>query len=492
MTGFRKGAVLKDRYVLGRQLGRGGMAAVWLGQDLVLDREVAVKVLSDALGSDRAFAARFRREATVVAGLSHPNLVRIYDYSESDERPYLVMEFVPGEDLGRLIARGTPIDRDELARELLGALAHIHGFGIVHRDIKPQNVIVAGDGTVKLIDFGIALPPDATALTQPGLVLATKSYAAPEVLAGEPADARSDLYSCGALLDSCAGPASPSLRRLISRLTNQQPGDRPRSAAAALEELEVTTAPAQPTEAFVPVFTETMPEEREEPPGPEREAAAIPTRLYPRGRSNRKRWLAAAAILVAAAALAIVATSGGGGSGNPQAGAGNTGQKAKGSTSAKNGHKARETTSAGQEQSGESTEAEAPPAEEEAPAEEGAPAEKEAPASENDSAQLGATPARIDPTTGAALNQQGFEMIQAGEYEAAVPVLEESVASFPTDSEELAYAYALFNLGDALRRSGRPDEAIPVLERRLLIPNQPEVVERELAAAEQEARAAGD
>ncbi|HYC80344.1 MAG TPA: serine/threonine-protein kinase, partial [Solirubrobacterales bacterium] len=162
---IREGTVLKGRYRLDRLLGRGGMASVWRGHDSVLDRPVAIKVLSDVIASDPSFQARFRREATVAAALSHPNLVRVFDYAEAGERPYLVMELVPGEDLGALISRGEAVDRGRLARQLLAALAHIHGAGIVHRDVKPQNVLIEADGNAKLIDFGIALPPDATALT---------------------------------------------------------------------------------------------------------------------------------------------------------------------------------------------------------------------------------------------------------------------------------------------------------------------------------------
>ncbi|HXF32670.1 MAG TPA: serine/threonine-protein kinase, partial [Solirubrobacterales bacterium] len=219
MASISSGAVLKDRYRLERLLGRGGMAAVWLGHDDVLDRPVAVKVLSDTIASDPHFLARFRREATVAAGLSHPNLVDVYDYSESGERPYLVMEFVAGRDLGSRIARGGPIDRDRLARELLGALAHIHAAGIVHRDIKPHNVMLEADGAAKLIDFGIALPPDATALTQTGLILATERYAAPEVLAGRPATERSDLYSCGVVLAACGPDGGSRVDSLVASLT---------------------------------------------------------------------------------------------------------------------------------------------------------------------------------------------------------------------------------------------------------------------------------
>jgi serine/threonine protein kinase len=227
VTVFAPEGVLKDRYRLERLLGRGGMASVWLGHDDTLDRPVAVKVLSDAIASDPGFLARFRREAKVAAGLSHPHLVGIYDYAEADERPYLVMELAPGENLGARLARGARVDCGRLAKELLDAVAHIHGAGILHRDIKPQNIIIAPDGGAKLIDFGIALPADATSLTQTGLILGTKRYAAPEVMEGEAATERSDLYSCGIVLRSCLRDEAPGLRSLVARLTSSDPRDGP-------------------------------------------------------------------------------------------------------------------------------------------------------------------------------------------------------------------------------------------------------------------------
>src|SRR6187551_2195305 len=115
------GGWLKDRYRLERTLGHGGMAAVWLGEDEVLERPVAVKVLSDTIAGDPGFVARFRREAQTAAGLSHPNLVGVYDFSEEGERPYLVMQFVPGENLAARLERGVEVDRERLARELLEA-----------------------------------------------------------------------------------------------------------------------------------------------------------------------------------------------------------------------------------------------------------------------------------------------------------------------------------------------------------------------------------
>jgi eukaryotic-like serine/threonine-protein kinase len=451
---IRNGTVLKDRYRLDRLLGRGGMASVWRGHDRVLDRPVAVKVLSDAIASDPEFLARFRREATVAAGLSHPNLVRVFDYAETGERPYLVMELVPGEDLGALISREEAVDRGRLARQLLAALAHIHRAGIVHRDVKPQNLLIEAGGNAKLIDFGIALPPDATALTSTGLILATRSYAAPEVMRGEAASERSDLYSCGLVLESCPGVRAAGLEAVVADLTAEDPAARPPSAAAALRELEAVrqevAEPLAPTEAFAPV-----PIAATEPLEPE--PAGEPSKVYsPAGRGRRRLAVALGLLAVfAAAAVVVLSSLGGGGSdgGAPQVG------REKGAS----GAGSKQATAAG-----------------------GAGAEAEAAESDEGEANpttVDATPSGGDAATAAALNEQGYELIQAGRYDEAVPVLEESVQAFPPGTEDVDYAYALFNLGDALLHSGRAAEAVPILELRLQIPNQTEVVERELAAA---------
>jgi serine/threonine protein kinase len=434
MTAIAAGAELKGRYRLERLLGRGGMASVWLGHDSVLDRPVAIKVLSDTIASDLTFQARFRREAKTAAALSHPNLVDIYDYAEADERPYLVMELVPGADLGSHISRNSRLDRERLAREVLDAVAHIHAVGILHRDIKPQNIVIAPDGSAKLIDFGIALPRDATSLTQTGLILGTKRYAAPEVLEGHPATERSDLYSCGVVLRACLGEETPALASLVNWLTEADPRSRPASARQALAQLDRRRAAGQPTEAFSPVFAH--------PQSP------------PRSASRRIRWSAAAALLGVLAAVAIaVAVAGtadeqGGGRGAADS------QVSRGASPRQPVEEAK------------------------------SPSASQVEGSPVASAPV---PSGEDPSRGSALNQEGFELLQAGSYEEAVPVLEEAVRAFPPGTEDLDYAYALFNLGNALRLSGRAGEAIPVLERRLEIPNQTGVVRRELDAARRQA-----
>jgi eukaryotic-like serine/threonine-protein kinase len=451
------GELLKDRYRLERTLGRGGMAAVWLGQDEVLERPVAVKVLSDTIAGDPGFVARFRREAQVAASLSHPNLVGVYDFSEEGERPYLVMQFVPGENLAAHLERGAPLDCEQLARELLEAVAHIHAAGILHRDIKPGNIVIEPDGTAKLIDFGIAQPRDATAMTRTGLILGTERYAAPEVMDGQPATEQSDLYSCGVLLRSCGGQQSRALAETIEWLAAPESGQRPSSARQALARL----ARSKPM-LEQPTTQEFAPEP--EPPTP----PPPPVRSDPR-RGRWGRWgagVALAAVLAALVGIALVAT-GGGDDPNQQR---------------RTQAPGKETASEQRRQSKGSV---AAPQEKQEPE----PAEAEAETPPEDEAATASVPAPegTDSAGGAALNEEGFELIQAGEYEAAVPVLEEAVASFPEGSEELAYAYALFNLGNALRLSGRPEEAIPVLEQRLQIPNQTGTVEEELEAARDEA-----
>jgi hypothetical protein len=467
------GELLKDRYRLERTLGHGGMAAVWLGHDEVLDRQVAVKVLSDTIATDPGFVARFRREAQTAAGLSHPNLVGVYDYSDEGERPYLVMQFVPGETLAARLQRGEGVDCDKLARELLEALAHIHQVGILHRDIKPANIILEPDGTAKLIDFGIALPRDATALTNPGLILGTERYAAPEVMEGRPATERSDLYSAGVVLRSCGANCSRALGALIDWLTSKDPMARPATALQALVRLERAEALGQPTQVYEPTFA------RQSEPQPESELPPPPPPAYARAGSRGSRWGAIAAILGVIAALLVLALVVLGGGDDQRQGKATAAKQAKAKAKSGKGEQAGAGSgAAAATESSEATAAESSEASEEPEVVESseAPETVEAPEPSGGSSE-----------SGAALNEQGYALVQAGEYEAAVPVLEEAVASFPEGSEDLNYAYALFNLGHALRLSGRPEEAVPVLEQRLQIPNQTSTVESELEEARAEA-----
>ncbi|MEA2494082.1 MAG: eukaryotic-like serine/threonine-protein kinase [Thermoleophilaceae bacterium] len=260
MSSLGAGATLcEGRYRLDGILGRGGMAIVWKATDQQLERVVAIKVISDVLASDPSFVARFEREARLAAGLNHPNLVKVFDFSVDSERPFLIMEYVPG---GTLVeASGRALDAEALARELLDAVAHIHAAGILHRDIKPANVLLGAEGSPRLTDFGIARSEETSGLTQTGQVLGTLRYIAPEVAAGEPSTPQSDLYSLGVLLGEIAGDSqSPSLAALLRRLSAEDPAARPGSATEALTELDPTTAldPTKPLDQArgLPPFTD--------------------------------------------------------------------------------------------------------------------------------------------------------------------------------------------------------------------------------------------
>ena len=197
-------AVGRGRYRLERPLGHGGMATVHLGRDTELDRPVAVKLLAENLAGDEALRERFLREARLAARLSHPNVVNVFDAGQAEDgRPYIVMEWVEGETLADLLARRGRLPADEavgLALQACRGLAHAHAAGLVHRDVKPQNLMLQRGGTVKVADFGIARAAETTALTEPGTVLGTAAYLSPEQALGEEVTAAADVYSLGAVL----------------------------------------------------------------------------------------------------------------------------------------------------------------------------------------------------------------------------------------------------------------------------------------------------
>jgi serine/threonine-protein kinase len=201
--------VLGDRYELGDVIGRGGMAEVHLGRDLRLGRLVAIKSLRVDLVTDQLFQERFRREAQSSASLNHPNIVAVYDTGESAINgvpvPYIVMEYVEGKTLREMLREEPSISVDvalEVTSEILGALDYSHRAGIVHRDIKPGNVMITDQGQVKVMDFGIAraMGDAGQTMTQTSMVVGTAQYLSPEQARGETADARSDLYATGCVL----------------------------------------------------------------------------------------------------------------------------------------------------------------------------------------------------------------------------------------------------------------------------------------------------
>ena len=197
------GDVLGGRYRLVELLGQGGMATIYRATDAQLGREVAVKVLHPEYGRDPDFVARFKQEAQSAASLSHPNIVGVYDFGTDAVGPYIVMELVDGEDVATLLARNGPLPPRQAARlaaEVAHALAAAHARGIVHRDVKPGNILVSSDGRVKVTDFGIARAWADARLTLPGVTLGSVHYFSPEQALGEQATEASDTYSLGIVL----------------------------------------------------------------------------------------------------------------------------------------------------------------------------------------------------------------------------------------------------------------------------------------------------
>ncbi len=195
--------VLNGRYRLDEPIGEGGMAVVYRGYDLVLDRPVAIKVLRGQFAADASFLRRFEREAQAAARLSHPNIVSVYDVGRDDGTRYIVMEYVPGKTLKQLILEHAPFSLDEaihIVRQVAAALDYAHQHGLVHRDIKPQNILVDERGFVKVTDFGIAKGLTDVSLTEAGFGMGTVHYVSPEQARGEPATPASDIYALGVVL----------------------------------------------------------------------------------------------------------------------------------------------------------------------------------------------------------------------------------------------------------------------------------------------------
>jgi len=524
-TSPRPRVSLPERYSVVRHVANGGMASVWEATDELLGRSVAVKVLSPAFAADEAARRRFTREARAAARLStHPHVVTVYDAGEHEGQAFMVMALYPGGTVADRIKAGSVPRTHALdwLEDAASALDLAHGEGVVHRDVKPANLLLDASDRVAVADFGIATAAWDTSMTATGMVLGTLAYLAPEQRTGNIATSASDRYALGLVARELLTGARPGIEpsnpvRLpgaaevaLQRATAEDPEARPASCVALVEELEAAlgrpeaTAPTnalppRPRAAAVPVpiaplgageptATHTAPLAARTPvpartpvsartPVPGR--APVPSRGTggpadpgpppvpggPDGGPSREGRSGKLLAVLALAALLLgvgvaVATSVGGDDPAPE----------RTSTSAK---KERQGTSTGGKSSSSTGSTPAP-----APA---APSETSAD-----------TPAESAPTTKSratliAQNDTARGATQ-GDPAGQIAPLQEAVEGLCTDESDLNCAFALFNLAQALRLADRPDEAIPLLERRLAISdNQVGTVRQELAASQQAA-----
>lgn len=344
--------LIDSRYEVGPVMGRGAMGEVRRGRDVRLGREIAVKFLRPDLAADRNVRARFEDEARSAARLSHPAIVTVFDSGEWEGVPFLVMECLPGRTLADELASGPlPSDRVRaIAVDVAGALQAAHDVGVVHRDVKPGNILLTDGGAVKLADFGIAKSTEGLDHTLTGTIVGTPAYLAPECLSGEPATPRSDVYSLGVLLyEALTGdkpfrgdtpiqlavaiqtstpapiadrlPGTDSqLAAVVDRAMAKDPADRPASARELVADLgralPPTVTPTAATGAAAPA-TQVMPVD---PTTSAPIGAAIPPRSWWQGRRDSERKAIVAGIVaVLLALILLVSMVGDGGSQPPPA-----------------------------------------------------------------------------------------------------------------------------------------------------------------------------
>ncbi|MCL5256652.1 MAG: protein kinase, partial [Chloroflexi bacterium] len=319
--------ILNGRYRLLEKIGDGGMAVVYLSEDILLDRQVAVKILRDQYASDERFLARFRREAKAAANLSHPNIVSIFDVGQDGDTHYIVMERIEGTSLKEVLAKEGALSAARavrIATQVCSALGYAHRKGLVHRDIKPQNILMVHGEQVKVVDFGIAKGLTDVSLTDEGTALGTVHYLSPEQARGEPTTALSDLYSLGVVLyemstghlpfesDTAVGvalkhiesepelprnlnPAVPAtLESIILKAMSKDPNSRFASAGEFAEALSGYQRFGQDRTVPVPL---TRPSSKRSQESRERPAPKVPSRVAvddrPRATPNADRRVAA-------------------------------------------------------------------------------------------------------------------------------------------------------------------------------------------------------
>jgi tetratricopeptide (TPR) repeat protein len=485
------------------------MAQVLLCRDERLGREVAVKRLH--ADSPEDVERRFAREARLGAALNHPNLVSVFDTAVDDNGVLIVMEYVEGEPLSRALRRGPlePLRVAAMARDLGAALDHAHAHNVVHRDVKPGNVLLRRDGITKLADLGIATAVDLTRITRSGELLGTAAYMAPEQLDGLEPRPASDVYALAAVcFEALAGvrprrgrsaveiahriatEPPPDLRdrlplaqagaaEALSRGMARDPGERTASAGELADELATALEGGKrpPRPAPQPAPTRRLPRVDPLPLGrqPAAPASKVLTPARPAARGPRRKATALiplALLAVVTGVVAVLLLSGGGSDGEPKS------QQAAGQRQSADRGAARET----------SAERAVKPKKARKPKK----VDAQAPAAQTPATPVTPEPAESQPATGgtasaAELNDQGFALMQRGDYAAAVPLLQQAVAAWPSNSRDIGYAYALYNLGKSLNRAGRASEAIPYLEKRLNWDDQRATVQAELDLARQNA-----
>jgi eukaryotic-like serine/threonine-protein kinase len=499
---------LPPRYRVLRHIANGGMASVWAAEDELLGRLVAVKVLARAYDADERARRRFLREARAAARLGDcRHVVTVYDIGEHEERAFMVMEHFAGGTVADRLRGDRTIPRPlalRWLREAAIALDCAHQHDVVHRDVKPANLLLDEQGRLAVGDFGIATVASEASVTMTGQVLGTAAYISPEQARGEPATAASDRYALAVVafelltgarpypVDHPAAQARAHVQATVPNASEvaddlppavdaalraglaKDPDARPKTAEDLVDRLadalgEDATAVAPPT-ATTRRFDRVTP-----PPPPRREARPRrtpppPATPSPSTAADRpRRWPAIAvlaALLLAAGAVAATALTGGGSgsrtASTPTASTSTSAKKHR-TTSTSSRSRAKAATSSSQTQP--STQA------------------------QSTASTTTAPPAASDGDPGA-LNDQGFSLINQGNPAAAVPLLQQSVHGFRSQGRtgEIDYAFALFNLATALRATGHPDQAIPLLEERLQRSDYKRaVVERELANAREQA-----